>query len=80
MICFAGKFIGENNTSSQWTHTREDMLLGIRDLLDEAVVTYNGDRFDLPKMMGEFALAGIKPPAPVTSIDVLKKFGRTALL
>lgn len=76
MLCFAAKWVGKKGMvfASEWTHSREDMLLILGELLDEAdaVITYNGDRFDLPKIRGEFALLGLKPPVPVTSIDVLK--------
>lgn len=82
MICFAAKYLGEKETFffSEWTHSRSEMVRAARDLLNEAgaVVTYNGDRFDLPKLHGEFILDGLAPPAPVTSIDVIKtvkKFG-----
>lgn len=82
MICFAAKWVGQKETFfySEWTHTRLEMLRTIRLLLNEAdaVLTFNGDRFDLPKLTGELAMAGLKPFAPVTSIDVyktIKKFG-----
>ena len=38
----------------------------------DGVVTFNGDKFDLPKLNGEFLLLGLAPPPPVTSIDVYK--------
>jgi uncharacterized protein YprB with RNaseH-like and TPR domain len=44
----------------------------------DAIVTYNGDRFDLPKLQGEFLLYDLAPPPPPTSIDLIKtvrKFG-----
>lgn len=46
----------------------------VHRLLNEAdaVVTYNGDKFDLPKLYGEFARCDMVPPAPVASIDVYK--------
>lgn len=76
VMCFAAKWVGQKGMvfASEWTHSRKDMLQILYDLLDEAdaVLTYNGNRFDLPKLQGEFLLAGMKPPAPVTSIDVLK--------
>lgn len=82
IICFAAKWVGQKEVEfySEWTHTRLEMLTAARDLLDEAdaVLTFNGIRFDLPKLTGEFAQAGLKPSGPVTSIDVLKvvrKFG-----
>lgn len=38
----------------------------------DAIITFNGDKFDLPKLRGEFVRAGISPPPPVASIDVRK--------
>lgn len=84
MLCFAAKWVGkpEMYFFSEWTHTREEMLAGLYELLNraDAVITYNGNRFDLPKIQGEFALAGMKPPGPVTSIDVLKAVKRLGFM
>lgn len=81
-ICFAAKFIGEKKMHfySDWGDGHEVMVQKAHGLLSEAdaVVTYNGDGFDLKKLRGEFVLAGLAPPPPLTSIDVLKsvkKFG-----
>ena len=56
------------------------MLAAIHQMMSEAdaVITYNGDKFDLPKLQGAFLLQGLGPTPPVTSIDVVKavrKFG-----
>lgn len=81
-ICVGAKWIGHRETMffSDWEHGHKEMLLAVHALIEEAdaVVTYNGDRFDFPKLLGEFLLNGIKPPAPITSIDLIKtvrKFG-----
>lgn len=47
----------------------------------DAVVTFNGDRFDLPKLTGEFLVAGLPPTPPIASIDLyktIKKMGFTS--
>jgi hypothetical protein len=36
----------------------------------DAIVTFNGNRFDLPKLTGEFAVEGLPPVPPIASIDV----------
>src|SRR5690606_8261523 len=36
----------------------------------DAVVTFNGNKFDLPKLNGEFIRIGLGPPAPSASIDL----------
>lgn len=82
MLCFCAHWHGSKEFMfySKWEHGREGMAQAALDLLTEAdaVVTYNGDKFDLPKITGEILLAGLSPPPPVTSIDLLKavkKFG-----
>lgn len=50
------------------------MLRKMHGLLSEAdaVVTWNGNGFDLKILNKEFLLQGIKPPPPYKSIDLLK--------
>lgn len=38
----------------------------------DAVATYNGASFDMPKLMGNFLLQGLAPPPPPTQIDIYK--------
>lgn len=54
------------------------MLAMIRNLWSsaDAIITFNGDKFDLPKLRGEFLRAGVNPPPPVASIDVRKTTSR----
>lgn len=60
--------------SSRGIATKRRMLQEIYTLLEEAdvVVTYNGDKFDLPILNQEFMLQGWTPPAPYKSVDLLK--------
>lgn len=75
-ICFAAKFLGERKVHfySEHEHGHDAMIKAAHDLLDEAdvVMHYNGDRFDIPRLNLEFVLAGLLPPAPYKSIDLLK--------
>lgn len=75
-ICFSAKFLGEKEVRfySDWEHGHEEMVKKAHELISEAdaIVTYNGDKFDLPKLRGEFLLQGLTPPPPVTSIDIYK--------
>jgi hypothetical protein len=63
---------------STWDHEdlggRAFMLGTVHALLDEAdvVVHYNGDRFDIPWLNGEFARIGLTPPSPFKNIDLYK--------
>lgn len=76
MLCFCAHWLGSKEYLffSEWDDGRLGMAIAAKELLEEAdaVVTYNGDRYDLPKIRGEILLAGLSPPPPVTSIDVLK--------
>jgi DNA polymerase elongation subunit (family B)/endogenous inhibitor of DNA gyrase (YacG/DUF329 family) len=76
MLCFAARWLGskENIFYSEWEHGRDVMVRAAHALLSEAdaVVTYNGDKFDLPKLQAEFATLGMLAPPPLTSIDVYK--------
>lgn len=84
LLSFAAKWLGDKEVHffSEWTHSRTEMIQAAHDLLTEAdaVVTYNGDKFDLPKLHGEFLLNGFKAPPPVTSIDVLKTVKKLGFL
>ncbi len=58
----------------------EYMIALLHNLLKEAdaVITFNGDRFDLQKINGEFIKFGLPPLPPIPSIDLYKttkKFG-----
>lgn len=59
---------------TEWDHGFEGMLRGVHDALSEAdaVATYNGAAFDLPRLQGQFVLAGMEPPPPPTQIDLYK--------
>ena len=74
-ICWAARWAGEKKVmySGHDTNTHKAMLKKIHALLTEAdaVVTYNGNRFDLPTLNKEFIKAGMKPPAPYKKIDLL---------
>lgn len=82
IICVGAKWLGEKTTYlfSDWEHGHHEMLVLIHEMMSfaDAIVTYNGDAFDLKKLQGEFLLAGLGPTPPCTSIDVIKavrKFG-----
>lgn len=83
IICFGAKWFGNNEMffHSEWGDGHQEMIVAAWRLINEAdaVVTFNGDRFDIPKLTGEFLLAGLPPAPPVASIDLIKtikyKFG-----
>lgn len=81
MICFAAKWVGENKIifRSEYHHGQENMLLTLRQLLDEAdvTVTYNGDKFDIKRVNREFRMAGIEKPSSFISVDLYKVIKKT---
>lgn len=80
ILCFAARWHGQTRTSfaSCWRDDDEEGYLRlVRQLwgmLDEAdaVVTYNGDRFDLQWVEAEGVRLGLGRPAPYRSIDLIK--------
>jgi hypothetical protein len=83
-MCFGALWGGTTKMLfySDWQHGHLGMVEAAHKLFSEAdaIVTYNGDRFDLPKLNGEFLQAGLAPPPPVTSIDVYKAVKKLGLL
>lgn len=81
ILCWSAKWLGEESGyfSSIHKHQKRKMLRGIRDLMCDAdvVVTYNGNKFDIPVLNKEFWLAGITPPSPYKSLDLYQTIRRT---
>lgn len=75
-LCWAAKWYSTSKMlfSSLQTSTRKEMLKQIHALLDEAdaVVHYNGTKFDIPTLNKEFILEGMQPPSPYKEIDLLR--------
>lgn len=71
LLCFAAKWLGSDEVIFSRSN---NIVREIHALLSEAdvVVTYNGDRFDIKKLNNEFLLAGLGPPRPFKSIDLIK--------
>lgn len=76
MASYAAKWLNSPKIAfaSEYHHDRETMLHSCFSLLDEAdaVVTFNGDNFDIPWMQREFTLAGLGQPSPFVSVDLYK--------
>lgn len=60
--------------SSLGMTSRKKMIKAVYDLINQAdaVITYNGDRFDLKILNQEFMMLGMPPPRPYRSVDLLK--------
>lgn len=83
ILCFASKWLGRRGTEfrSIKKDGRAAMIRRIHALLNEAdaVISYNGQRFDIPRLEQEFFLAKMKPPAPFAHIDLYKTAKRFKL-
>ncbi len=75
-MCWAAMWDGEREVhfSSMFKDGEEAMLKKIHKLLDEAdaVVHYNGTKFDIPTLNREFIRHGMEPPSHYHQIDLLK--------
>jgi hypothetical protein len=75
IICWGAKWHGRNELFyADERRNRRSMLAKVHSLLCEAdaVVTYNGDKFDLPRLRGAFVEVGLPALPPTASIDLLK--------
>lgn len=74
-LCWAAMWEGERNVQfSSCKDGREQMVEKVWSLLDEAdaVVHYNGTKFDIPILFREFVQLGLEPPSHFHQIDLLK--------
>lgn len=72
-MCWAAKWLDEDRM--QFSSVRKDgdkMIQKIHGLLDkaDAVLSYNGLKFDLPTLNREFLVHGLPPPSPYRHIDL----------
>lgn len=85
-LCWAAKWAGEdevlfgrvyglpNRKSKRFISSARTMVRDVHALLNkaDAVVHYNGQKFDVPTLNKEFLLFGLNPPAPYKQIDLLQ--------
>lgn len=73
-LCWSAKWLNSDEVmfDSLWTSGKKKFIRRIHKLLSEAdaVVTYNGNKFDIPVLNREFLNLGLPPPAPFHSIDL----------
>ena len=76
ILCCAAKWLGEKEIMFDSVHNSKPkkMLKGIYDLLNDAdaVIHYNGTKFDIPTLNKEFLLHSFTPPSPYKQIDLLR--------
>jgi hypothetical protein len=75
VMCFAAKWLGDGEMFFDSVHKSKPkaMLKRIHKLLEEAdaVVHWNGSRFDIPTLNKEFIINKMTPPATYKQIDLL---------
>lgn len=78
MMSFAAKWRGDHKKKTVFKSVfhdgRAEMLEELWRLLNEAdaVIHYNGTKFDIPNCNKEFLLSGMQPPEPYHQIDLLR--------
>lgn len=72
-MCFAAQWYGSKKVIYRDEYD-EDMLEELHTLLDQAdaVVHYNGTKYDIPTINKDFLLAGMAPPSPYKQIDLYR--------
>lgn len=76
LLCFSAKWLGDVDEAtlcySEHRHGQGEMVRMAHNLLHiaDAVVTWNGRRFDIPHLNREFLELGYNPPAPYKQIDL----------
>jgi len=75
-LCFAAKWEGEREIQfySIWGDGARQMVQKANELLDDAdaVVHYNGRKFDIPMLLTEILLMEMPPPSPFDQIDLYR--------
>lgn len=76
VMCFSAKWVNgkEVRFESEYEQSHIDMVEKLHGLLSEAdaVVHYNGNKFDMPVINREFLRYSYSPPAPYKNIDLLE--------
>ena len=76
ILCYAAKWHDKKQMifDSEFITGHKSMMSGLHRLLSEAdaVVHYNGDRFDIPTINREFLKYGMPPPDSYHNVDLLK--------
>lgn len=75
-LCYSAKWLGDDEVFFKSIHKdgEEVMLKFLWELLDtaDAVVHYNGTKFDIPTCNKEFIMHNMIPPSPYHQVDLLK--------
>jgi hypothetical protein len=76
VLCWAAKWYGEEEVTFSGINKVKprSMIQRIHKMLEDAdaVVHYNGTKFDMPTLNKEFLMHGLTPPAPYKQVDLLR--------
>lgn len=76
ILSFGAKWLGDDviRFKSLFHNGKDEMITEAHALLDQAdaVMHYNGRRFDVPHLNREFIQLGLLPPSPFKQIDLLE--------
>lgn len=77
VMCWSAKWLGQDRIyfdSVKKTPNRKAMLSRIHVMMDraDAIVHYNGKKFDIPVLNKEFVKYKMGPPSPAKQIDLLE--------
>ena len=76
VMCYTARWYGEDYTyfGSEFNMGHKEMIESLHTFLDEAdaVIHYNGKKFDIPVINREFLKYGMQPPAPCKQIDLMQ--------
>lgn len=76
IMSFAAKWLHSDEVYYMENRTSDDseIVFAMFELLDEAdiVVAHNGDRFDMPTILGRGLVHGFTPPSPYHTVDTLR--------
>jgi len=76
VMCWAAKWLDKKEVmfDSVYESKPKAMIKKIHGLIDEAdaIIHYNGSKFDMPTLNKEFLLHNLPPPSPVKQIDLLQ--------
>lgn len=83
LLSWGAKWYGEKSKiefEAEWTVGQERMVERAWELLDEAdaVLHFNGKKFDIPHLQREFMQFGLTPPSPYKQIDLLETVKKQA--
>lgn len=74
ILCWAAKWYKQKTMRfrAEWDQVEGDFIEDLAHMMSkaDAIITYNGNKFDLPKIRGEIIVRGMDPLPPTPSIDL----------